>query len=1043
MNIRKVATNNLHNIYCDISSDCSYGIAGMSGSGKSSFCELISGESVRRLVMLLPKSEYRFLFSDKLVTHYSAQNIQNLPLVFYLGKAGNSFNPRSTLGTHTGVFREVRKIFGGHFGKPADFFSFNNSIMWCPACRGRGSTAGHECKECHGTRYVAAISTYQILKNSIVNYNQFTIEELLRRGHALHLAETQKKILENLIRLDVGYLSMDRVMSTLSGGEHVRVLLAEFMAECRNALIIIDEVSIGLDCNTLVNVLNRISDLGQKNQVWLIDHSKIVLTATEKRLFFGPGSGKNGGQIVEKLPLIAPEFYPINASEVVEFYVFGKLKKRNVQLDELTIPKNRITAITGESGCGKSTLILDCLLPAFAQNYKTVYCSLIGQDRNQSITSRSTVATFLDLKKKIDKIPRELLDEELEEIVDRLPKDVRVRVELLLSLGLGYLSFNRKVQTLSTGEFQCLHLISKLSEVTDKEAVLIFDEPSKGLSQNILNRLMNIMRRITSDPRKTILIIEHNSYLLQSSDYVIDFGKRKNIVTKLPVISHHAWMKMHINERGACTEIIPSNLGGLKYGIEYITTNVESCYDEFERKFKGGVLKRFSPTAQWIYGEYGSDEVLPLLVLDLEGTLYSKNTFVFEIAGVIKEILALAASPVTGEFDFYSTENLCSCCKGTGSIEEIDFSLAIQNIERGIWDGLLHDDIMAELKRYNFSKIKFLFREIQKSSGYDLNKKWSKMTKEEKQCFLYGYWKESFYDTKKKTQRTWQGILPLISKYMRASKSPRKQVLQMSKERIQCPVCRGAILKCETPLDIRGKDIREIVTSDIRENWKNMENLPRLRDVAAILGDSVPLNHDVSLCTRAQQVALKLIELRWASLSGFTVVLRNVAPFINMIKFDIEKISEMNKVLVLDDSGINVTKMELLDSGFKKGKLKPSSYAYEVILGRKKIFTAINKVRKLHPCKYCHGRGVLVENSIFEGVDVTETPCRACGESGISEKGMEECIGGLSVRAWLTETLSALDEKLPNTVQNIPLMKKICDLSKRQLMDIKEYIERE
>ena len=65
MIIKNLRANNLHEVSCEILQNESIGIAGLSGSGKSTFCSTIADESLKRIVTLLPKSEYRFLFSDK------------------------------------------------------------------------------------------------------------------------------------------------------------------------------------------------------------------------------------------------------------------------------------------------------------------------------------------------------------------------------------------------------------------------------------------------------------------------------------------------------------------------------------------------------------------------------------------------------------------------------------------------------------------------------------------------------------------------------------------------------------------------------------------------------------------------------------------------------------------------------------------------------------------------------------------------------------------------------------------------------------------
>lgn len=122
MEIYQLLANNLQEVTCKIDNDLSYGIAGLSGSGKSTFCSTVADESIKRVVTLLPKSEYRFLFSDKLNSNFSAQDISDMPLVFYLGKSGFASNPRSTVGTHTGVFKEIRNCFAEKFDKTSDFF---------------------------------------------------------------------------------------------------------------------------------------------------------------------------------------------------------------------------------------------------------------------------------------------------------------------------------------------------------------------------------------------------------------------------------------------------------------------------------------------------------------------------------------------------------------------------------------------------------------------------------------------------------------------------------------------------------------------------------------------------------------------------------------------------------------------------------------------------------------------------------------------------------------------------------------------------------
>lgn len=1046
MKVNKLIANNLNRISCQIDNNVSIGIAGLSGSGKSTFCSTIADESIKRIVTLLPKSEYRFLFGDKITSNYSAEFIEDLPLVFYLGKSSLASNPRSTVGTHSGIFREIREKFSTALNVTTEFFSFNNSIMWCDACKGRGSTAGNVCKECNGTRYKSSIKNYCLTLNhrsyDITQINAMNSYELLELSDGLGISAVKKNILNNFIALNVGYLSLDRVMSTLSGGETVRVLLAEFMAQCQNALIIIDEISIGLDHDTLVSVLEKISALGNSNQIWLIDHSDVVLEASEKLIFFGPGSGKAGGNIVETSPRPLPVYRTPNTAEATAFYSFKNLKKRIIDIEELTIPKNRLTTITGESGCGKSTLVNDCIIPYFQKNYKNAVCVMIGQDRNQSITSKSTIASFLNLVKRLQKYGEDILDLNLGDAFEIVKKDkyIKPKVDMLIQLGLGYLSFNRKVQTLSTGEFQCLHLVSKLAEHLDDEMMLVFDEPSKGLSQNILNKLMGVLSQILEDKAKTILIIEHNDYFLSCSDFVIDFGKRmENTVRNLNVIPQNEW-KHHLTPEKTVLKLSSKINFKDHTGISHITTNVDETFAMYENKFKGGVLKQFSSTAQWIYADYKTTEIVPVIALDLEGTLYSKSTFLYEIAGIINSIIQKASPSNTDLFDLYSKENLCECCKGTGRINTIDINVTICDKTKGMWDGLFLEEIMSALKRYNYSKIQFLFKEIKKDTSLDLSRNYNDMSDEERKAFLYGYWDKSFYDAKKKTQRKWKGIIHLITKYMRGSNTTLKKMITESSREIVCPMCNGSILKHKHQLQIGNFELREIITQNISKTksvWKDIERVQRVVD---ILDEDVCINMDVSTLPLEKQVSLKLLDLEFANLRGFEIALKNTSPFISQIETQIQKIAVQNKVILLDYPEVSIPKTTLLEQLFTKGKLKPKTYIYEV-LGFSKVNTEINRIRKEHPCPYCKGHRILREESIFDGVDITESPCNACGRTGINEEGLKLQVNGILVRTWLTGKVGTLRPDVPIGVQDIPLMTKIGDLNKSQLYALNEFKE--
>ena len=554
MKIKQLIANNINRLDAALPEDKSLGIAGLSGSGKTTFSQTIGEESKKRLVSLLPKAEYQYLFPNIMETNFSAIKMEEMPLVLFLGRSSISSNPRSTIGTHTGVFTEIRTCLADKFNLSPEVFSFNNELGWCPKCKGRGSNSNVECKTCEGKRYNQDVMQYTIelldKPHTISDINNLSVETILSLAEELHISEAKQLILKNIINMNIGYLTVNRIMGTLSGGELTRLYLAEFMAASENTVIIIDEISVGLDRQTLLKILEQIKQLGYKNQIWLIDHSDTVLDITDEQLFFGPGSGKYGGKIVEKSPRPQPVFQELNEEKSTETYLFKDLYCRNIQMAEFEIPKNRLVTVTGESGCGKSTLINECVAKDFLKRYPKDKLVVVGQDRNQSITSRSTVATFLDIKQKLNKYSDEIDDifeRSIEDIIDELPNEdiAHKRLSLLIKLGLGYLTLERKTQTLSTGEFQCVHLVSELFANSRKPHTLfIFDEPSKGLSQNILNQFIDSIRLILEDETVSIIMIEHNEYMMESSDFIVDFGKRKSEpVTHLDITSHHDYYK--------------------------------------------------------------------------------------------------------------------------------------------------------------------------------------------------------------------------------------------------------------------------------------------------------------------------------------------------------------------------------------------------------------------------------------------------------------------------------------------------------------------
>ena len=97
LKINQLIANNINHLDTVLPENQTLGIAGLSGSGKTTFCQTIGEESKKRLVSLLPKAEYQYLFPNIMETNFSAIKMEEMPLVLFLGKSSISSNPRSTM----------------------------------------------------------------------------------------------------------------------------------------------------------------------------------------------------------------------------------------------------------------------------------------------------------------------------------------------------------------------------------------------------------------------------------------------------------------------------------------------------------------------------------------------------------------------------------------------------------------------------------------------------------------------------------------------------------------------------------------------------------------------------------------------------------------------------------------------------------------------------------------------------------------------------------------------------------------------------------
>ncbi len=282
-------------------------ITGVSGSGKSTLINQT----------LLPALKRKLYSSKVKVGEFKALNGWNkVDKVIEIDQSAIGRTPRSNPATYTGVFDEIRKVFAKTReakirGYEAGRFSFNVKGGRCEACQGQGVKCIEmhflpdvyvACEACHGTRYNAETLEIHYRGKHIAEVLAMTVEE------AAGFFENFPQIYRMLKALkDVGlsYVKIGQPSTQLSGGEAQRVKLATELGKnpTGHTLYVLDEPTTGLhfaDINNLLNVLNRLADLG--NTVVVIEHNLDVIKCADWLIDMGPEGGDGGGTVIAAGP---------------------------------------------------------------------------------------------------------------------------------------------------------------------------------------------------------------------------------------------------------------------------------------------------------------------------------------------------------------------------------------------------------------------------------------------------------------------------------------------------------------------------------------------------------------------------------------------------------------------------------------------------------------------------------------------------------------------------------------------------------------------
>ncbi len=253
------------------------------------------------------------------------------------------------------------------------------------------------CPDCGGTRLRAEARAVRITGRSITDLCKLTVKESRKFFAELKLTESQAKVADKILHeirtrlqfldeVGLDYLTLERLTSTLSGGESQRIQLATSLgSHLVGALYVLDEPSIGLhprDTQRLIDILKSLRDLG--NTVLVVEHDPDTIQSADRILDLGPGAGELGGKL-----LFSGSYEEIlkDTKSLTGRYLSGETKilvpqtrhkptgkflrlygatLHNLKNLDLMLPLGTLTVITGVSGSGKSTLVHDVLFRALA-----------------------------------------------------------------------------------------------------------------------------------------------------------------------------------------------------------------------------------------------------------------------------------------------------------------------------------------------------------------------------------------------------------------------------------------------------------------------------------------------------------------------------------------------------------------------------------------------------------------------------------------------------------------------------------------------------
>lgn len=457
------------------------------------------------------------------------------------------------------------------------------------------------CTICHGQRLNQTVLSCKILGKSIGDCVSVSLTELdtfiqqIKMPIVSELVQRISQQINTLIRLGLGYLTLNRMSQTLSGGESQRVKMSKYLnSSLSDILYIFDEPSIGLHPHDLHGVMLILRELVNKgNTVVIVEHDPDMIKIADHIIDMGPGAGENGGNICfqgDYQGLLSSqtltgaalrEKHHIKKTSTIlrDFYPLTNVSLFNIHNISITIPKQALTVVTGVAGSGKSTLISTL----FRQHYPQSL--LLNQDKIHT-NERSNIASFLgifddirtifakatgqsptifsfnsagacsickgrgslktdlaflgDVESECDACHgsrysdkalqyqyrhhniHQILQMTAVQAYQLFENDkINTTLAMIKQVNLGYIKLGQSLDSFSGGELQRLKLAKAL--LSSDADILILDEPSTGLHEFDIKKLLTLFDYILSQ-QKTLIVIEHNLSVMCYADWIIDMG---------------------------------------------------------------------------------------------------------------------------------------------------------------------------------------------------------------------------------------------------------------------------------------------------------------------------------------------------------------------------------------------------------------------------------------------------------------------------------------------------------------------------------------